>query len=76
MVEYIASGQGTAWDLKRLEKLCASVKETAACGLGQSATVPTMSSIRNFQEAYQSHLQGKYCGPCNIPGKRRELAHV
>ncbi|MCD7986928.1 MAG: NADH-quinone oxidoreductase subunit L [Klebsiella quasipneumoniae] len=76
MVEYISSGQGNAWDLERLEHLCASVKETAACGLGQSATVPTLSTIRNFPEAYQSHLQGKYCGPCNIPVKRREMAHV
>lgn len=76
MVERIASGHGNHNDLERLEYLCHGIRETALCGLGHSVAVPTLSSIANFPDLYESHLQGKYCSLCKIPVKRRETVHV
>jgi bidirectional [NiFe] hydrogenase diaphorase subunit len=64
----ICHGVGTMQDLERLEDLCATVKETSLCGLGQTAPNPVLSTLRYFRNEYIEHIQNKRCpaGCCTI----------
>ncbi len=42
----------TAADLEALEALCAMVKATSLCGLGQAAPNPVLSTLRHFRQEY------------------------
>jgi bidirectional [NiFe] hydrogenase diaphorase subunit len=44
-------------ELARLEALCAMVRDTSLCGLGQTAPNPTMSTIRYFRNEYEALLR-------------------
>ena len=56
LLEKIAEGKGTKDDLSLLEELCAMVKETSLCGLGQSAPNPVLSTLRFFRHEYEQLL--------------------
>jgi bidirectional [NiFe] hydrogenase diaphorase subunit len=53
----IIDGKATEADLARLELLCAMVKDTSLCGLGQTAPNPVLSTLRYFREEYTSRLK-------------------
>ena len=57
LLEKISKGEGTADDLALLEELCAMVKETSLCGLGQSAPNPVLSTLRFFRHEYEELLK-------------------
>jgi len=57
LLEKISQGKGTADDLALLEELCAMVKDTSLCGLGQSAPNPVLSTLRFFRHEYTSLLR-------------------
>jgi bidirectional [NiFe] hydrogenase diaphorase subunit len=57
LLDTIASGRGTAEDIRLLEELCMMVKETSLCGLGQSAPNPVLSTLRFFRHEYESVLK-------------------
>ena len=42
----------TAAELEALENLCAMVKATSLCGLGQAAPNPVLSTLRHFRHEY------------------------
>ncbi len=44
-----------------LQTLAASVKDTAACGLGQTAPNPILSTLRYFRDEYEAHVFEKRC---------------
>jgi bidirectional [NiFe] hydrogenase diaphorase subunit len=44
----------TPEDLERLEELCAMVRGTSLCGLGQAAPNPVLSTLRHFRAEYQA----------------------
>ena len=47
-------------DLKTLEETAEFVKERSLCGLGKSAPLPVLSTIKNFRDEYLEHiLEGK-----------------
>ncbi|MBI4468150.1 MAG: NADH-quinone oxidoreductase subunit NuoF [Acidobacteria bacterium] len=46
-------------DLARLEGLCAMVKDTSLCGLGQSAPNPVLSTLRYFRHEYEALLRSE-----------------
>ncbi len=46
----ICNGAGTMDDLDLLIDLCATVKETSLCGLGQTAPNPVLSTLKYFQQ--------------------------
>jgi bidirectional [NiFe] hydrogenase diaphorase subunit len=50
-------GVATPADLSRLESLCAMVKDTSLCGLGQTAPNPVLSTLRYFREEYTSRIK-------------------
>ncbi len=64
----ICSGSGTMNDLELLVDLCATVKETSLCGLGQTAPNPVLSTLKYFRDEYIEHIVHKRCpaGVCNI----------
>ena len=57
----ITKGQATMEDLDRLEDLCYYIKENSACGLGQTAPNPVLSTLRYFRSEYEAHIKEKRC---------------
>jgi bidirectional [NiFe] hydrogenase diaphorase subunit len=57
LLEKIAEGKATKNDIILLEELCAMVKETSLCGLGQSAPNPVLSTLRYFRHEYEKLLR-------------------
>ena len=57
----ITKGQATMEDLNKLEELCYYVKENSACGLGQTAPNPVLSTLRYFRDEYEAHIKEKRC---------------
>jgi len=60
----ITGGRSKASDLDLLEELCDLVKNTALCGLGQTAPNPVLSTLRFFRDEYMAHISDKRC-PAN-----------
>ena len=57
----ITEGNGTLQDIDRLEELSNIIKDTALCGLGQSAPNPVLSTLKYFKDEYIEHVKDKYC---------------
>jgi NADH-quinone oxidoreductase subunit F len=57
----ICAGEGDEGDIEKLEQLGAIVKDTALCGLGQSAPNPVLSTLRFFRHEYVAHIRDKRC---------------
>lgn len=65
-MQKITSGNGTEEDLEKLEELAYSIKDSALCGLGQTAPNPVLSTLRYFRDEYEAHVKEKRCpaGAC------------
>jgi NADH-quinone oxidoreductase subunit F len=63
----ITHGEGQEGDIELMQELCFYIKQTAMCGLGQSAPNPVLSTIEYFREEYEEHIREKYCraGVCS-----------
>ncbi|MBR5508074.1 MAG: NADH-quinone oxidoreductase subunit NuoF [Clostridia bacterium] len=61
ILDKITSGKGTLEDIDKLEQLCYSIKNSALCGLGQTAPNPIHSTLRYFREEYVAHVVDKKC---------------
>ena len=61
MLTDICEGRGTAQTLVELEALANKVKDTSACGLGQTASNPVLSTMRLFKDEYDAHVFDKKC---------------
>lgn len=61
----ICDGHGTTEDLKALEELSYTIKDTALCGLGQTGPNPVLSTLNYFRDEYLAHIYEKRC-----PAKR------
>lgn len=66
ILEKIVSGKGTEEDLVTLKELSETIKDTALCGLGQTAPNPVLSTLRIFEDEYIAHVRDKKCpaGQC------------
>ncbi len=66
ILERIVAGQGTVEDLDLLEELATMITDTALCGLGKSAALPVMSTLKLFRDEYMEHVVDKKCksGTC------------
>ncbi len=56
LLDTICNGRATAADLALLEELCAVVRDTSLCGLGQSAPNPVVSTLHYFRGEYHDLL--------------------
>lgn len=57
----IVNGEGKDGDIELLEELCASIKDGALCGLGQTAPNPVLTTIKYFRNEYEAHINEKKC---------------
>ena len=66
ILERIVAGKGTEDDLVQLEQLSQTIKDTALCGLGQTAPNPVLSTLQEFKAEYIAHVRDKKCpaGQC------------
>jgi NADH-quinone oxidoreductase subunit F len=67
ILERITRGEGQEGDIELLEELGGVIKDSAMCGLGQTAPNPVLSTIKYFRDEYEEHIRKKYCraGVCS-----------
>ena len=61
ILEKIVAGKGELEDLDRLQELAEMVKSMALCGLGKSAPLPVLSTLRLFRHEYEEHIVEHKC---------------
>jgi NADH-quinone oxidoreductase subunit F len=61
ILDRICGGQGEMEDIDKLIDLGERIKETALCGLGQTAPNPVLSTIRHFRHEYEAHIKDHHC---------------
>ena len=66
ILKKITEGRANLDDLDKLEELALTIKETAVCGLGQTAPNPVLSTLKYFRDEYIAHIVDKKCpaGEC------------
>ena len=71
ILERIVAGNGKVEDLDLLEELANTITETALCGLGKSAALPVMSTLKLFRDEYMEHVVDKKCASHTCAALRR-----
>ncbi|MBQ6222367.1 MAG: NADH-quinone oxidoreductase subunit NuoF [Solobacterium sp.] len=61
MLTKITKGEGTLEMLDEMEQLCYEIRNTALCGLGQTAPNPILSTLSHFRDEYIAHIVDKKC---------------
>lgn len=61
ILEKIVEGRGEEEDLDRLEELAAMIRSMALCGLGKSAPLPVISTLKLFRNEYLEHINEHKC---------------
>lgn len=61
MLTDICEGRGTPELLEEMETLCYKIKDSSLCGLGQTATNPIISTLKQFRDEYEAHVNDKAC---------------
>ena len=60
----ICHGMGQDGDIELLDDLGAQIRDSALCGLGQTAPNPILSTIRYFRDEYEAHIKEERCPAC------------
>lgn len=58
LLKDITQGKGTMNHIAELKRLSQVIKDTALCGLGQTAPNPVLSTLAAFEEEYIAHVNG------------------
>lgn len=61
ILEKITSGKGEDGDIEKLENLANTIKDSALCGLGQTAPNPVITTLKYFRDEYEAHIYEKKC---------------
>ncbi|MDD3278415.1 MAG: NADH-ubiquinone oxidoreductase-F iron-sulfur binding region domain-containing protein [Lachnospiraceae bacterium] len=61
ILERIVNGEGREGDIELLQELADMICNTALCGLGKSAPLPVLSTIKAFREEYEEHIRDRKC---------------
>lgn len=61
ILERIVAGNGREGDIELLLELADTISSTALCGLGKTAALPVVSTIKSFREEYEAHITEKRC---------------
>lgn len=71
LLDKITQGNGTMADIDKLRTLGKSIKDSALCGLGQTAPNPVLSTLEYFYDEYLAHINEKRCpaGACKALAK-------
>ena len=73
ILERIVAGNGKLEDLDLLEELANMITETALCGLGKSAALPVVSTLKLFRDEYVEHVVDKKCVSHTCTALRRYI---
>jgi NADH:ubiquinone oxidoreductase subunit F (NADH-binding)/NAD-dependent dihydropyrimidine dehydrogenase PreA subunit len=57
----ITEGKGTEEDINLLLELADGVKDSALCGLGNTAPNPVLTTLRYFRDEYEEHVKNHRC---------------
>ncbi|MDD5712975.1 MAG: NADH-ubiquinone oxidoreductase-F iron-sulfur binding region domain-containing protein, partial [Smithellaceae bacterium] len=57
----ITLGKGKPGDIELLQEMGSIIKDSALCGLGQTAPNPVLSTIRYFRKEYEEHIFEHRC---------------
>jgi NADH:ubiquinone oxidoreductase subunit F (NADH-binding)/Pyruvate/2-oxoacid:ferredoxin oxidoreductase delta subunit/(2Fe-2S) ferredoxin len=60
-LEKIIRGDGEASDLDMMVRTAETMVKTSLCGLGQAASNPVTSSLKQFLPEYEEHIHDHYC---------------
>ena len=72
ILERIVAGNGEPGDIDLLLELAETISATALCGLGKSAASPVVSTIKNFRDEYEAHINEKRC-PAGVCQKLKRI---
>ncbi|MBQ6175110.1 MAG: NADH-quinone oxidoreductase subunit NuoF [Clostridia bacterium] len=61
ILDRIVEGKGEEGDIEKLQALAETIKNTALCGLGQTAPNPVLSTLKFFRDEYEAHIKEKRC---------------
>jgi len=61
VLDEITAGRGTEEHLTFLSEMGNTIKNTALCGLGNTAPNPVLTTLRYFPEEYQAHIHDHIC---------------
>lgn len=61
ILERIVAGKGKMEDLDLLEELATMIRNMALCGLGKSAPLPVLSTLKVFRKEYEAHILEHKC---------------
>ena len=61
LLEKLCSGEGSEYDIYKLERLAVNIQKSSICGLGQSAPNPVISTLKYFREEFRQHAIEKEC---------------
>ena len=73
ILERIVNGEGKLEDLDTLEELAAMVKNMALCGLGKSAPLPVISTLKTFRKEYEEHILEHKCAAKSCTAMRKYI---
>ena len=59
LLKDITQGKGTMEHIAELKRLSQVIKDTALCGLGQTAPNPVLSTLAAFEDEYIAHVNGR-----------------
>ncbi len=68
ILDKITKGKANMDDLTLLEDLAHSTKDTALCGLGNTAPNPVLTTLRYFRDDYEAHIKYKRCPSAECKG--------
>jgi NADH-quinone oxidoreductase subunit F len=54
-------GQAKEVDLDHLDEMGRMIRDTALCGLGQTAPNPLLTTMRHFRHEFEDHIRAKRC---------------
>ena len=61
ILQRIVAGKGKDGDIEELTELSEIIKDTAMCGLGQTAPNPVLTTLKYFLDEYKAHIYDKKC---------------
>ena len=75
ILDRITQGEGTMADIDKLRTLGKSIKDSALCGLGQTAPNPVLSTLEYFYDEYLAHIKEQRCpaGSCKALAKYKVI---
>jgi NADH-quinone oxidoreductase subunit F len=61
ILDDITEGKGEERDIELLERIAATLKDTALCALGATAANPVLTTLHYFRDEYEAHIKEKKC---------------